>query len=306
MKTSAVFFAMFLAAMSAQAQQRVFVSAALGDDLNLCSVASPCRSFSRAITVVAPGGEILVLDSGGYGPVTVTAAVSIVSPLGIEGSVTQTAAGQSGIAVNAPGAFVLLRGLSIFGGGSGANGILISAATAVSIQSCSVSGFASRGIEVNVTSATFLSMTATTSSLNAGYGIHLTAAAVDQAIFEIDHCRLDNNGFTGIDLGDGTRGTIRDSVMNNNVTYGIGVGTHTAGETALIVVENCTITKNNTGIGAAGTGSETVRVSNTVVAHNQTGLTNFGDPNAHIWSRSNNSVVDNSTDGAFTDYFFAK
>jgi hypothetical protein len=306
MKPFAVVAALFLAAMSARAQQRVFVSAALGDDMNACSVAAPCRSFAKAITVVTAGGEILVLDSGGYGAVTIPLPVSIVSPLGIEGSITQSTSGQSGVVVSAPGGFVLLRGLSIFGSGSGANGILISAAAAVSIQSCSVSGFASQGIEVDVTSSCFLSATGTSSTLNGSNGIHLTAAAVDQAIFEIDHCRLDNNAFAGIDLGDGTRGTLRDSVANNNAQYGIGVGTHTGGETALIAVENCTITQNGVGIGAAGTGVETARVSNTIVAHNVTGVTNFGQANAHLWSRSNNSVVDNGTDGSFTDYFFAK
>ena len=298
--------ALIFAAMSVHAQQRVFVSAALGDDLNACSVTAPCRSFAKAITVVTSGGEVLVLDSGGYGAVTINAPVSIVSPLGIEGSVTQSTSGQSGIAINAPGGFVLLRGLSIFGSGSGDNGVLISAAAAVSIQSCNISGFTQQGIELNVTAPVFLSVTATSSALNGANGIHLNAAAVDQAKFEIDHCRLDNNAFAGIDLNDGTRGTIRDSIANNNLNFGIGVGAHTGGETALIAVDNCTLTRNQTGIGAAGSGTETVRVQNSVVAHNQTGVTNFGNANAHIWSRSDNTVADNMTDGAFTDYYFVK
>ena len=79
---------------AANAQQRVFVSAAHGDDTNPCSVPLPCRSFAHAIGLVFANGEILALDSGGYGPVSVTMGVSIVGPLGVEASVTQSAAGR--------------------------------------------------------------------------------------------------------------------------------------------------------------------------------------------------------------------
>jgi len=61
------------------AAQRTFVSTA-GDDVNTvlnCSLAAPCRSFGSAIGVTSPDGELIVLDSGGYGPVTITQAVTI-------------------------------------------------------------------------------------------------------------------------------------------------------------------------------------------------------------------------------------
>src|SRR5437867_2715291 len=144
----------FFAAIAANAQQRVFVSAAHGDDTNPCSVTLPCRSFAYANTLVFPNGEILVLDSGGYGPVTITQSVSIVSPLGVEGSVTQLTGGLNAITVHAPGSTVLLRGLSIFGLGSGNDGIFIEAASAVFVMSCNVTAFAANGIEFYATSPT--------------------------------------------------------------------------------------------------------------------------------------------------------
>ena len=49
----------FFAAIAANAQQRVFVSAAHGDDTNPCSVTLPCRSFAHAIGLVFANGEIL-------------------------------------------------------------------------------------------------------------------------------------------------------------------------------------------------------------------------------------------------------
>src|ERR1700757_431036 len=68
--------------------QRVFVSAQAGDDANPCTVASPCRTFGKALSSVAAGGEIIALDSGGYGPVTITQAVSITVPMGIYAGIT--------------------------------------------------------------------------------------------------------------------------------------------------------------------------------------------------------------------------
>src|SRR5262245_8230402 len=55
---------------------RVFV-AAQGLDSNPCTFASPCRTFQHAHDVVAPKGEIDVLDPAGYGSIIVQKAISI-------------------------------------------------------------------------------------------------------------------------------------------------------------------------------------------------------------------------------------
>jgi hypothetical protein len=47
-----------------------------------CSIAKPCRSFSDAIGVTSAQGEVVVFDSAGYGPVTITQSVSIIAPTG--------------------------------------------------------------------------------------------------------------------------------------------------------------------------------------------------------------------------------
>jgi hypothetical protein len=54
----------------AVAPQRTFASTG-GDDANSCSLTAPCRGFAAAIVAVASGGEVIVLDSGGYGVVTI-------------------------------------------------------------------------------------------------------------------------------------------------------------------------------------------------------------------------------------------
>ena len=60
---------------------RTFVSGN-GSDANPCSLAAPCRSFAGALAQTSPGGEIAVLDTAGYGAVTIGQAVSIVTKRG--------------------------------------------------------------------------------------------------------------------------------------------------------------------------------------------------------------------------------
>src|SRR6266481_9627937 len=72
-------FAAALHAAPAQAQLlRSFVSG-IGSDSNACTRTAPCRTFAFAITHTNAGGEIYALDPAGYGPVTITKSISIIS-----------------------------------------------------------------------------------------------------------------------------------------------------------------------------------------------------------------------------------
>lgn len=39
----------------------------VGGDVNPCSRTAPCKTFAGAVSKTAPGGEINVIDPGGYG-----------------------------------------------------------------------------------------------------------------------------------------------------------------------------------------------------------------------------------------------
>src|SRR3979409_47823 len=66
-----------LASVSAFAQAtRTWVSG-VGDDVNPCSRTAPCKTFAGAISKTASGGIINVLDSAGYGAVTITKPMTI-------------------------------------------------------------------------------------------------------------------------------------------------------------------------------------------------------------------------------------
>ena len=55
---------------------RTWVSG-VGNDANPCSRTAPCKTFAGAISKTAEGGEIDVLDPGGFGSVTITKAMTI-------------------------------------------------------------------------------------------------------------------------------------------------------------------------------------------------------------------------------------
>jgi len=64
-------------AATARAQAtRTWVSG-VGDDANPCSRTAPCKTFAGAISKTAAGGEINVLDPGGFGGVTITKSITI-------------------------------------------------------------------------------------------------------------------------------------------------------------------------------------------------------------------------------------
>jgi hypothetical protein len=126
-------------ALEAVAAQRTFVKSD-GVDTNPCTTALPCRGFTAALAQTTAGGEIIVLDSAGYGPVTINKAVSIIAPLGVYAGVTNGSG--DGIVVNAPGGNVVLRGLDLNGlGTSPGSGILHQAAASLVIDRCTVTGF---------------------------------------------------------------------------------------------------------------------------------------------------------------------
>src|SRR6188508_223353 len=75
---------------------RTWVSG-VGDDANPCSRTAPCKTFAGAISKTATGGEINVLDPGGFGGVTITKSITIDCE-DTQGSIL--ASGTNGINVN--------------------------------------------------------------------------------------------------------------------------------------------------------------------------------------------------------------
>ena len=79
--------------------------------LRWCLCKAPCQTLSGALLKTAPGGEISILDPGGFGAVTINKSVSITNEGGEAGVLAQ---GTNGIIINAADTDVIhLRGLVI-------------------------------------------------------------------------------------------------------------------------------------------------------------------------------------------------
>jgi hypothetical protein len=128
---------------SAYAQAtRTWVSG-VGDDVNPCSRTAPCKTFAGAISKTAAGGEIDVLDDGGYGGVTITKSITINGGGHLAG-VLVSGAGVNAITVNAgPNDVVVLRGLTFTGALNAQNAVRYMAARYLVVEDSTIDGFVS-------------------------------------------------------------------------------------------------------------------------------------------------------------------
>ncbi len=130
-----------LAAAGVQAQNnRTFVSTN-GSDSNNCSATAPCRTFNAALAVTNADGELVVLSSGGYGQATVTKPVTI-SATGVNASITTSG---DAVSINTSGN-VTIKGLTLYGGGTGSNGIYVYSVAYLRLYNVRAEGFSASGV----------------------------------------------------------------------------------------------------------------------------------------------------------------
>ena len=238
--------AMLASATCLAAAQRTFV-ASNGSDLAACSLTAPCRSFGAAIAKTSSGGEIIVLDSAGYGAVTIDKSVSIIAPAGIYAGIS-VFSGSDGVTVNAPGGTVVLRGLSINGQG-GRWGVNLQSAARLRIESCVVSNMQQDGVR-DVGSGSELIVLDTIVRDNGDFGFNVIA---DASVL-LDRVHVEHNqgsGFGIVPVSTTASATIGDSAFVHNLGSGIVVDA-AAGTTTYVQVES-SILSHNSGAGFLGT-----------------------------------------------------
>jgi hypothetical protein len=262
------------ASLAAGTAGRTFVSGQ-GLDTNPCSLGSPCRTFAAAMAQTVSGGEVIALDSAGYGPFSVSQAVTITAPQGVYAGITVSSAGGDGIDVNANSGsdFVTLRGLTIIGPGAGTstgNGIAFNSGLALHIENCEVRGF-NTDIIANLCAKVFINDTVVKDSSFAG--IELTMASTGNAWAALDHITANNCGTYGVvatmtGAGYILNAQIRNSTISAN-TNGLVVN---AMSNAVVTfdVGNCQITNGNVGLQAlaSGGGTGTMSIAYSLIARN--------------------------------------
>jgi hypothetical protein len=262
---------LFACSALAQAQAtRTWVSG-VGDDANPCSRTAPCKTFAGAISKTAPGGEINVLDPGGFGAVTITKPITISSE-GFEAGVLVS--GTNGIIVNVPNGtdVVVLRGLDIEGLGTGLSGITVLTGGTVFVEKCTINRFTT-GINFVPTVANSQlhvvdSIVRNNGTGNTGGGILVGPTGSGTVKASLDRVRLENNVF-GLKTQGSSNTTVNDSVAAGNAFAGLS----SAGASALTIltIENSESANNQTGVGCAS--GTTVRIGNTKIIGNPTPVT---------------------------------
>jgi hypothetical protein len=261
--------ALIQAAEAAQPQMRTFVSGT-GSDGNACTASQPCKTFQAALALTLPGGEIFVLNSANYGPVTINKAVTITSEGAMAGVLATSGVG---IVIHVgPGDVVNLRGLDLDGGNAGAIGILFSAGQALNIQKSTVRNFTDSGVRFGPSAGTSSLVVSDTALTNNGRNGLLVAptgsAAVKGVLTRVVAVGngLATNGVGIFVYGDGTTGavavTLTDTVLNNN-SYGAGA------ISGALMVRNSTVTNN--GVGIQANARSGVRVGQSTLTHNLVG-----------------------------------
>jgi parallel beta helix pectate lyase-like protein len=283
------------------AVQRTFV-ASTGLDTNNCQRPTPCRNFTAALAQTSPGGEVVVLDSAGYGPIpAITQSVSIIAPLGVHAAMTVMSG--TGITINAPGGSVVLRNLFISSLG-GAIGINIQDSSTLDMDHLFITGFSSYGIFFLPASSGELALVDCVIRKTLSDGVFIGASTPNFAHVMVTRSRFADN-FIGLHVVLNSRVTVRDSAAFGNTSGGFVVDTVST-DSSRLQLEGCTVAHNGTGINAtAGAASVSViHVSNTVISGNTTGVA-FTAP-ASVLTRTNNTLADNTADGAFSGNYFAQ
>ena len=186
--------------LPAQAQRaRVFVSVT-GNDANPCTAGSPCKTFQTAYNAVLAGGEISVLDTGGYGTLTIAKALSIVSPAGVEASIA-IPSGGTGITISAGSSDkVSLRGLTLDGQGMAGFGIDFVSGQSLTVEDCIVRNMTIDGLDFFSFTSAPQTLTVSNSYFtdNAGSGLVIKTVFTGAVTVSIDKTGFNGNVGNGL------------------------------------------------------------------------------------------------------------
>lgn len=295
---TAALFLVWTSALHAQAT-RTWVSG-VGDDANPCSRTAPCKTFAGAISKTAAGGEIDVLDPGGFGSLTITKSITIDGSGGSLAGVL--AAGTNGFVINAATTdTVIIRNVSFAGVNTGLTAIRVLQAGAVHVENVVISGFTNKAITVESASSVSLFVKNTLIRNNRGAnsgGILIKPTGANAITAVITNSQIQQNTF-GLRVEDRGNVTASGSDFSNNENN--GVTAFSASLAAAINLESCTVTNNKTSNGVLASGAAAVvRLSNVDIFNNLTGINNTG---GSIVSFLNNRVFQNTTNvsGAVTN-----
>jgi hypothetical protein len=264
----------FIGTSLAHAQAtRTWVSG-VGDDANPCSRTAPCKTFAGAISKTAAKGEISALDPGGFGAVTITKSITING----DGTLASILASLTNGVIVSAGAndVVVLRNLSINGGGNGFSGVQYNSGGSLVIQDSSFVGFTENTIDVTVSNNASLSIT-NTKIVGGSVGLRVYSPTSSRVDVSLKNVSISGTG-TGID-SQAIYGhtTVSDSVLTQNYWHAV------LAEAGVVALDNNMLTSN--GDAAQANPGAVVILNNNGVYENVIG---FGCGGGTLASANNN------------------
>src|SRR5688572_6328004 len=236
-----------------------------GDDQNPCSRTAPCKTFAGAQSKTATGGEISVLDPGGYGAINITKSLTLNGDgtlAGILASGLQVGITVS-ITTNLTTDKVVLRNISINGSNTGTDGVRFLDGAELILDNVTIAGFTDAGIDVSQNQSSNLFLRNVRIS-KAGVGVRTqTTSGTVSGTFE----NVAINGITnhGVECLNNT-----SLVLRNLETSRCGLsGVRSSGATVNLSIENSVSSGNNVGY-EAPTNTGPLRIANCGMYYNNT------------------------------------
>jgi hypothetical protein len=307
---------LLLAAAPASAQSaRTWVSG-VGDDANPCSRTAPCQTFATAIQRTNPGGEIDCLDSGGFGRVIISHAVSIICDGVGSGGITMGAQGDSIDVEAGPSDVVVLSGLDLEGAGVGIDGVDFMTGQALYVRNCVIRDFTQSGITFGETSnapvplVLHVDNTTIENTASNAFNMLPTPSGImvspgpNAVHMTINRSQIVGNTYgivvEGSSAAGMVSGVVRDSLVSDNSDNGISLADTTgSGAKVILMVDNVAVIDNGANGLAASGANMGMRVRNSAISGNGGGVNETNSGN--IVSYGNNSLNGNSgNDGAFS------
>ncbi len=291
LRSTFAFVVMLLLSATAHAQlfRAYLAPSPLGNDANACTLTAPCRLLPTALTAVADGGEIWMLDSGNYNtaPVAITKSVTILAVPGALGSVV--ASGGNAIDIATAGVKVALRNLVIVPllGGGGTGGISMTAGASLTVENCLLANLPGTGILVNAGASVHVTDTTIRGSGGAGVDIR------NGAHVTVTRATISGNANIGV-VAQGTVAStvttadIADSTINTNLRGVMGYSTNATASVGVSVRESQVVQNNDFGVIAESTAGApvTLSASNNIITSSVWGVGSYS-AGSKVWVSGN-------------------
>jgi len=251
-----------------KAAPRAFVSVH-GSDTDSCTASDPCRSFNRALSVVDAGGEIVVMDSGGYSTgFSISKSVTIDAG-GFNASVDSTSGTDLCTIKTFPSDTVVLKGISFHGANVGANAISVIGVGSLYVEHCSIAEFKGDGVKMLNGGNLFVTDLDVRKCVN---GLRVSTNTATPANLVGHDSRFSECTQNGV-LLPGNNGVVVTGWLSNCTASLCGTGFQVLMQnfaSGKLTLTNCRAVGNSTGIGAIGSqlAPASVNLANCVVTAN--------------------------------------